>query len=91
MFRECSGFDITPQEVLIICLLNTIQDKTMMVKVQEQMTENITWKEVRNIIIKINNASRLYKGGNCTIIKNRGPNRMSPLQEHGAPFEESEV
>ena len=24
MFRECSGFDITPQEVLIICLLNTI-------------------------------------------------------------------
>merc|ERR1711989_177990 len=59
MFRECSGFDITPQEVLIICLLNTIQEKTMLVKVQEQRTERSTWEEVRNIIIKIDNASRL--------------------------------
>ena len=59
MFRECSGFDITPNEVLVICLLNTIQDKSMMVKVQEQMTENMGWEEVRNIIMKIDNASRL--------------------------------
>ena len=59
MFRECSGFNITPQEVLIICLLNTIQEKTMLIKVQEQMTERSTWEEVRNNRIKINNASRL--------------------------------
>ena len=59
MFREASGFEIILNEVLIICLLNTIQDKNMMVKVQEQMTENMTWEEVRNIIIKIDNASRL--------------------------------
>ena len=59
MFSECNGFDITPNEVLIICLLNTIQDKLMMVKVQEQMTENMGWEEVRNIIIKIDNASWL--------------------------------
>merc|ERR1712089_70447 len=56
MFRKCSGFDITPQEVLIICLLNTIQEKAMLIKVQEQMTETSTWEEVRNIIIKIDNA-----------------------------------
>ena len=31
----------------------------MLIKVQEQMTEASTWEEVRNIIIKINNASRL--------------------------------
>ena len=42
MFRECSGFDITPQEVLIICLLNTIQEKMMYIKLQEQMTETST-------------------------------------------------
>ena len=59
MFRECSGFNITPNEVLVICLLNTIQDKLMMVKVQEQMSEMMGWEEVRNIIIKIDNASRL--------------------------------
>ena len=59
MFREASGFEITPNEVLVICLLNTIQDKNMMVKVQEQMTKTMTWEEVRNIIIKIDNASRL--------------------------------
>ena len=59
MFRERSGINITPQEVLIICLLNTIQVKTMLIKVQEQMTERSTWEEVRIIIIKIDNASRL--------------------------------
>ena len=59
MFREASGFEITPNKVLLICLLNTIQDKNMMVKVQEQMTKNMTGEEVRNIIIEIDNASCL--------------------------------
>ena len=45
-----------PNKVLVISLLNTIQDKN---KVQEQMTKNMTWEEVRNIIIKIDNASCL--------------------------------
>ena len=57
MFRECSGFEITPAEVLILCLLNTIQEKSVLIKVQEQITETLTWEEVRNLIIKIDNAS----------------------------------
>ena len=59
IFRKCNGFTITPQEVLIICLLNTIQKKTILVKVQGQMMETLTWEVVRNIIIKINKALRL--------------------------------
>ena len=59
MFRECNGFEITPAEVLIICLLNTIQEKSVLIKVQEQITETSTWEEVRNLIVKIDNASRL--------------------------------
>ncbi len=31
----------------------------MLIKVQEQMTETSNWEEVRNIIIKIDNATRL--------------------------------
>ena len=59
MFREVSGFEITPNKVFVICLLNTIQDKNMMVKVQEQITKTMTWEDVRNNIIKIDNASHL--------------------------------
>ena len=55
MFRECSGFKITPAEVLILCLLNTIQEKSVLIKVQEQITERLTWEEVGNLIIKIPN------------------------------------
>ena len=40
MFREVNGFKITPQETLVICMLNTIQDKNMILKVQEHITEN---------------------------------------------------
>merc|ERR1712115_389671 len=59
MFCECSGFEITPTEVLIIYLLNTIQEKSVLIKVQEQITETSTWEEVRNLIVKIDNASHL--------------------------------
>ena len=59
MFRECNGFEITPAEVLIICLLNTIQDKSVLIKVQKQIKETSTWEEVRNLIVKIDNASCL--------------------------------
>ena len=67
MFRECSSFEITPAEVLMICLLNTIQEKSVLIKVQEQISETSTWEEVRNLIVKIDNASRLsdtYKQNN---------------------------
>ena len=57
MFRECNGFEITPAEVLIICLLHTIQEKSVLIKVQEQITETSTWEEVRNLIVKIDNTS----------------------------------
>ena len=68
MFRECSGFEITPAEVLIICLLNTIQEKSVLIKVQEQITETSTWEEVRNLIVKIDSTSQLsdtFKPKNC--------------------------
>ena len=32
MFREANGFDLNPNEVLIICLLNIIQDKNLMIR-----------------------------------------------------------
>ena len=41
MFRESEGFTMTPEETLIICMLNTIQDKNMMIKVQENITEDM--------------------------------------------------
>ena len=59
MFGEVNGFKRTPNEVLIICLLNTIQDKNLMIKVQEQMTEHMDWEQVRNTIIKMDRASNL--------------------------------
>ena len=59
LFRECDGFTITPEEVLIICLLNTIQEKSVLIKVQDKITEESTWEEVCNLIVKIDSTSRL--------------------------------
>ena len=42
LFRNCDGFTITPKEVLIICLLNTIQEKSVLVKVQEAIDSRTT-------------------------------------------------
>ena len=42
LFRGCDGFSITPEELLIICLLNTIQEKSVLIKVQEQISETST-------------------------------------------------
>merc|ERR1711867_422053 len=53
LFRGCEGFTIKPEEVLIICLLNTIQEKSVLIKVQENITETTTWEIVRNLIVKI--------------------------------------
>ena len=41
MFREAEGFAMTPQETLIICMLNTITDKQLMVKVNENIVEGM--------------------------------------------------
>ena len=59
LFRNCEGFSITPEEVLIICLLNTIQEKSVLVKVQEAIDSRTTWETVRNLIVKIDSTSRI--------------------------------
>merc|ERR1712163_101174 len=59
LFRDCDGFTITPEEVLIICLLNTIQEKSVLVKVQEAINSTTTWERVRNLIVKIDSTSRI--------------------------------
>ena len=62
LFRGCDGFAIKPEEVLIICLLNTIQEKSVLIKVQEQITEATTWENVRNLIVKIDSTSCISDG-----------------------------
>ena len=59
LFRNCDGFAIKPEEVLIICLLNTIQEKSVLVKVQENINETTTWENVRNLIVKIDSTSHI--------------------------------
>ena len=59
MFRKSEGFAMTPEETLEICMLNMIQDKNLMVKVQEHIRENMEWEEVRNIIVKLDRAAHL--------------------------------
>ena len=59
MFHESEGFTMTPEETLIICMLNTITDKQLMVKVQENITKGIECTEVRNVIVKLDRAAHL--------------------------------
>ena len=59
MFRESDGFTMIPEETLIICMLNTITDKQLMVNVQENITEGMEWTEVRNVIVKLDRAAHL--------------------------------
>ena len=50
---------MTPEETLIICMLNTITDKRLVVKVQENINEGMEWTEVRNVIVKLDRAAHL--------------------------------
>ena len=59
LFRNCDGFNIKPEEVLIICLLNTIQEKSVLIKVQEAIDTTTSWEAVRNMIVKIDSTSRI--------------------------------
>merc|ERR1712101_76041 len=59
LFRNCDCFNIKPEEVLIICLLNTIQEKSVLVKEQEAIDSTTTWETVRNLIVKIDSTSRI--------------------------------
>ena len=59
MFHESEGFTMTLEETLIICKLNIITDKQLMVKVQENITEDMEWTEVRNVIVKLDRAAHL--------------------------------
>ena len=59
MFRECNRFAMTPEETLIIVMLNTITNKDLMVKVNKNLREDIAWTDVRNIIVKLDRAAHL--------------------------------
>merc|ERR1711989_147090 len=72
LFRGCNGFSITPEEVLIICLLNTIQEKSVLIKVQEQISETSTWEQFRNLIVKIDSTSRISDNFKQTRIRHSG-------------------
>ena len=50
---------MTPEETLIICMLNTITDKQLMVKVNKNIVEGMDWTEVRNVIVKLDRAAHL--------------------------------
>ena len=50
---------MTLKETLIICMLNTITDKQLMVKVNKNIVEGMDWTEVRNVIIKLDRAAHL--------------------------------
>ena len=59
MFCKTNCLEMAPKEILVICMLNTIQDKNMMIKVQEHIMEYMPWEEVRNVIVKIDRAAHL--------------------------------
>ena len=50
---------MTPEETLIIVMLNTITNKELMVKVNENLRDNMAWTGVRNIIVKLDRAAHL--------------------------------
>ena len=55
---------MTPEETLMICMLNTIQDKNLMIKVQEYIKENMDWEEVWNILVNLDRAAHI-SDSNC--------------------------
>ena len=59
MFRECEGFAMTSEETLIKCKLNTLTNKDLMVKVNKNLRDDMTWMDVRNIIVKLDRAAHL--------------------------------
>ena len=86
LFRECDGFTITPEEVLVICLLNMIQEKSVLIKVQEQITEDSTWEEVRNLIVKIDSTSRIsdnFKQKTASLVQQPESRPVGPAGRRG--------
>ena len=59
MFLESEGFTMTLEETLIICMLNTIQDKNMMIKVQENITEDMPLNKLRKVIVNLDREAHL--------------------------------
>ena len=58
---------MTPEETLIIVMLNTITSKELMVKVNENLRDDMRWEDVRNIIVKLDRAAHLsdqYRNSN---------------------------
>ena len=50
---------MTPEETLIIVMLNTITNKELMVKVNKNLRDGMAWMDVRNIIVKLDRAAHL--------------------------------
>ena len=50
---------MTPTMTLIIVMLNTITSKELMVKVNENLRDDMRWEDVRNIIVKLDRAAHL--------------------------------
>merc|ERR1712240_880113 len=48
-----------PEETLIICMVNTITYKQLMIKVNENIVEGMDWTEVRNVTVKLDRAAHL--------------------------------
>ena len=61
MFREAQFWDVVPEQILKVILLNTIQTTEMMTKVQERLREDDNWEVVRNHIITLDRASAMSK------------------------------
>ena len=59
MFREAHLWDIIPKQLMKIILLNIIQTKDMMTKVQERLKEGDNWEMVRNHIIMLDRANAM--------------------------------
>ena len=59
MFRQANMFEITPEDLMKIVLLHTIQDKSIMIKVLENMGPRDRWQEVRDSIIRIDRVNTM--------------------------------
>ena len=61
MFREADFWNMTPEQLCKVILLNTVQTTDLMVKVQERLKETDDWEVVRNHIIMLDQASTMTK------------------------------
>ena len=61
MYREADYWNITPEQLCKVILLNAVQTNDLMVTVQERLDEKDDWEVVRNHIITLDRASAMSK------------------------------